>query len=81
MSKDYENITETLKNIDNKLTILESKIDQIFEILNTFSLLMYEEDEDENKEDNEDWTPYDDDNWEIDSDDDNQTYTEDFSDN
>jgi Fic family protein len=84
--KELADIKKLVKSLDSKLTSLEEKVDQIFEILNTFSVMMYEEEDldgDESVE-NEDWTPYNDDNWEDNTDDDNDTdsyYPDNFSDN
>ena len=56
--------TKMSKNIENKIKLLENKIDQMTEILNTFTILISDMDymddsEIDDEEENEDWTPYD----------------------
>ena len=85
--KELADIKKMVKGLDTKLISLEDKIDQIFEILNTFSVMMLEEEglDDDDSVENEDWTPYNDDNWEDNTDDDdndtNSYYPDNFSDN
>jgi len=66
--KNYFNIFYTkLDKISQRLNSLEEKIDHIFDVLNTFQVML-EDEYDEIKEDDDDlygnkeWTPYDDDN-------------------
>ena len=80
--KEISDIKRLIKTLESKLSGLEEKIDTIYEILNNFSVLMYEEEDLDDEEDfeNKDWTPYDDENWEDNGGDDSY-YPENFSDN
>ena len=82
--KELADIKKMVKGLDTKLISLEDKIDQIFEIMNTLTVMIYEEGEDlEDEVENEDWTPYDEHNWQNDEDeeDDDSNYPGNFSDN
>lgn len=64
LSKDIGEIKKSIKNIENKMKILDQKIEQTIDILNTFTILIADmEDANEadidDEEENEDWTPYD----------------------
>lgn len=80
--KEMADIKRLIKTLESKLSGLEEKIDTIYEILNNFSVLMYEEEDLDDEEDfeNKDWTPYDDENWDDNGGDDSY-YPQDFSDN
>jgi len=57
-------LKKLLKNIENKIKLLENKIDQAIDILNTFTILISDMDDIndvdiDDEEENEDWTPYD----------------------
>jgi hypothetical protein len=63
-TKDIIEVKKGIKNIENKIKLLENKIDQAIEILNTFTILISDMDDMEDadiddEEENEDWTPYD----------------------
>ena len=80
--KELADIKKMVKGLDTRLISLEDKIDQIFEIMNTLTVMIYEEGEDlEDEVENEDWTPYDEHNWQNDEDDDDSNYPGNFSDN
>lgn len=64
LTKDINGIKQSIKTIETKLRSLESKIDQAIDILNTFTILISDQDEDldsemEYGEEREDWNPYD----------------------
>jgi len=64
LSKDITEVKKGIKNIENKMKLLENKIDQAIDILNTFTILISDmdgmDDSDiDDEEENEDWTPYD----------------------
>lgn len=64
----FSTLYTKIDKISQKITSLEEKIDQMFDILNTFQIMLdeeYEDIEDEEEDDlygNKEWTPYDDDN-------------------
>ena len=62
--KDIIDLKKGIKNIENKMKVLENKIEQAIDILNTFTILISDMDDMEDgdiddEEENEDWTPYD----------------------
>jgi len=64
LTKDIIEVKRGIKNIENKMKLLENKIDQAIDILNTFTILISDmgdmDDSDlDDEEENEDWTPYD----------------------
>ena len=64
LTKDILEVKKGIKNIESKMKVLENKIEQAIEILNTFTILISDiddmNDEDiDDEEENEDWTPYD----------------------
>jgi hypothetical protein len=64
LTKDILEVKKGIKNIENKMKLLENKIDQAIDILNTFTILISDmgdmDDSDlDDEEENEDWTPYD----------------------
>jgi flagellar capping protein FliD len=82
--KELADIKKMVKGLDTRLISLQDKIDQIFEIMDTLTIMIYEEGEDlEDEVENEDWTPYDENNWQSDEDeeDDDSNYPGNFSDN
>lgn len=67
LSKDVTDLKKSIKTINTQLTSLNEKVDQILEIMNTFTIMLSEEDEQ-----NDEWTPYDEDNFDFgDSEEDN----------
>lgn len=61
ISKDISDLKKGIKNIENKIKMIENKIDQTMDLLNTFTMLITEQDDIDidDEEENEDWTPYD----------------------
>jgi hypothetical protein len=64
LTKDIVEVKKGIKNIENKMKLLENKIDQAIDLLNTFTILISDmgdmDDSDiDDEEENEDWTPYD----------------------
>jgi hypothetical protein len=64
LTKDIIEVKKGIKNIENKMKLLENKIDQAIDLLNTFTILISDmgdmDDSDiDDEEENEDWTPYD----------------------
>ena len=64
LTKDILEVKKGIKNIENKMKVLENKIEQAIDILNTFTILISDMDDMEDgdiddEEENEDWTPYD----------------------
>jgi septal ring factor EnvC (AmiA/AmiB activator) len=61
ISKDISELKKGIKNIENKIKMIENKIDQTMDLLNTFTMLITEQDDIDidDEEENEDWTPYD----------------------
>ncbi len=67
--RDIKTILTTAVNkidmMDKRIRLIEEKIDHMFEILNNFTIMLAEEDDDELDEDlygTKEWNPYDDDN-------------------
>lgn len=65
----FNTLYTKIDKISQKITSLEEKIDQMFEVLHTFQVMIEEEydamEEDEDEDDlygNKEWNPYDDDN-------------------
>lgn len=64
LTKDVLEVKKGIKNIENKMKLLENKIDQAIDLLNTFTILISDMDDMndsdiDDEEENEDWTPYD----------------------
>jgi hypothetical protein len=64
LTKDIVEVKRGIKNIENKMKLLENKIDQAIDLLNTFTILISDMDDMndsdiDDEEENEDWTPYD----------------------
>jgi hypothetical protein len=78
LTKDNVEVKKGIKNIENKIKLLENKIDQAIDILNTFTILISDMDDMDDsdiddEEENEDWTPYDQkEDYEPDDDEDDQ---------
>ncbi|NBQ16950.1 hypothetical protein EBU24_01395 [bacterium] len=67
ISKDIGDLKKSIKNIHIQISELDEKINQILEIMNTFSIMLAEEEENDDYDtENHDWTPYDDHNFEED---------------
>jgi hypothetical protein len=87
--KELADIKKMVKGLDTRLISLEDKIDQILDIMNTLTVMIYDQDDgaDDDEIENEDWTPYDEHNWQNDVNDDNDDennesdYPGNFSDN
>lgn len=69
-NKEISDIKKSIKNLTSKIDSIESKINDILAVLNTFTIMLAEEQEE--KDDNPDWTPYD--NYEINGDDNGEDY-------
>ena len=64
LTKDILEVKKGIKNIENKMKVLENKIEQAIDLLNTFTILISDMDDMDDsdiddEEENEDWTPYD----------------------
>jgi hypothetical protein len=64
LTKDILEVKKGIKNLENKMKVLENKIEQAIDLLNTFTILISDMDDMEDsdiddEEENEDWTPYD----------------------
>jgi hypothetical protein len=64
LTKDILEVKKGIKNIENKMKVLENKIEQVIDLLNTFTILISDMDDMDDsdiddEEENEDWTPYD----------------------
>lgn len=65
ISKDITELKRSVKNLELKFKVIDEKLDYIIEMLNTFTIIMSDSDEDiseEYLEDNEEWNPYADEN-------------------
>ena len=69
-NKEFSEIKKSIKNLTIKIDNVESKINDILAILNSFTIMLAEEDEEDDGDPN--WTPYD--NYELDGDDDGEDY-------
>ena len=58
LSKDISELKKSMKNIESKLNSMDRQLSLVLEILESFTLIL---DEEEEKEQNESWTPYDND--------------------
>jgi len=58
LSKDISELKKGMKNIESKLNSMDRRLSVVLEILESFTLIL---DEEEEKEANESWTPYDND--------------------
>ena len=56
LSKDIVELKKSMKNIESKLSSMDRQLSLVLEILESFTLIL---DEEEEKESNEGWTPYD----------------------
>ena len=56
LSKDIVELKKSMKNIESKLNSMDRQLSLVLEILESFTLIL---DEEEEKESNEGWTPYD----------------------
>ena len=56
LSKDISELKKGMKNIESKLNSMDRQLSLVLEILESFTLIL---DEEEEKESNEGWTPYD----------------------
>ena len=72
--KDINDLKKCIKNIENKIHIMDQTLEKLFDILNTISVLIEENDYSEEEEDSEDWTPYDDNNFSYEDNDDYDSY-------
>ena len=64
LTKDILEVKKGIKNIESKMKVLENKIEQAIDLLNTFTILISDMDDMDDsdiddEEENEDWTPYD----------------------
>lgn len=59
LSKDISELKKSMKNIESKLNSMDRRLSVVLEILESFTLIL--EEEEEEKEANESWTPYDND--------------------
>jgi prefoldin subunit 5 len=66
ISKDINDLKKSIKNIHSQINNIDEKINQILEIMNTFTIMLAEDD----GEENHDWSPYDENNY----DDDNENF-------
>ena len=57
LSKDISELKKSMKNIESKLNSMDRRLSVVLEILESFTLIL--EEEEEEKEANESWTPYD----------------------
>lgn len=69
-NKEFSEIKKSIKNLTIKIDNMDSKINDILVILNSFTIMLAEENEDDDSDPN--WTPYD--NYELDGDDDGEDY-------
>ena len=72
MSKDIVDLQKSIQNIEQKIARIDQTLEKLFDILNTITVFIEENDEtDHELDDEEDWTPYDDRNftYEYDEDD------------
>ena len=58
LSKDISDLKKSMKNIESKLNSMDRQLSLVLEILESFTLIL---DEEEEKEQNESWSPYDND--------------------
>jgi len=70
-NKEITDIKKSIKSLTAKIDSVESKINDILVVLNSFTIMLAEEEEEE-LDDNPEWTPYD--SYEIDGDDDGEHY-------
>ena len=68
--KDINDLKKSIKNIENKINLMDQTLEKLFDILNTISVLIEENDYSEEEEDSEDWTPYDENNFSYEENDD-----------
>lgn len=67
LSKDIVEIKRSVKNIENKIKLLDTKIGQAVELLNNFTILIADADEDDadldhlndDLNESDEWSPYD----------------------
>ena len=57
LSKDISELKKSMKNIESKLSSMDRQLSLVLEILESFTLILDEEEAE--KEANESWTPYD----------------------
>lgn len=74
MSKESSDIKNDIANVKTELKAINNKLDLILEMLNSFTLMVLEEEELEDEEDEEDlynteWVPEQDEDWNTDEDD------------
>lgn len=74
MSKEPSDIKKDITNLKTELKAINNKLDLILEMLNSFTLMVLEEEELEDEEDEEDpynteWVPEQDEDWNVDEDD------------
>ena len=62
ISKEIDNLQKSVKKIENKINSMDETLGKLFEIMNSITVFLDEEDEEE-IDDEEDWTPYDDRNF------------------
>ena len=62
ISKEIDNLQKSIKKIENKINSMDETLGKLFEIMNSITVFLDEEDEEE-IDDEEDWTPYDDRNF------------------
>jgi prefoldin subunit 5 len=72
ISKDIADLKKSIKSIHSQINELDEKINQILEIMNTFSIVLAEDENEEYDTENHDWTPYDDKNFEEDFEDEDE---------
>lgn len=59
LSKDMVELKKYIKNIENRTKAIDEKLTQLINIINSLTIFIADEDEDEDSVENEDWTPYD----------------------
>ncbi|NBU33518.1 hypothetical protein EBS40_02715 [bacterium] len=74
ISRDMNDLKRSIKHINTQIQSINDKIEQILEIMNTFTIMLEEEEnsEDYEGEENSEWTPYDDVSYEPENEDEDE---------
>jgi hypothetical protein len=70
LEKDHDKILKEISDVKKQVKDISFKVDMMLEILNNFTIMLAEDDEDleDNYDSDETWVPKDEDFWEDDSD-------------
>ena len=68
ISKDILELQKSIKTIEQKISKIDKTLEKLFDILNTITVFIEENDESDSElDDEEDWTPYDERNFNYDN--------------